>query len=98
MQVIDGVTAAGISAAYRVGLRSLTPEEVEHIKSLDRQLLERTTRALSRVRFADQLRYTIAQSTTTTDIRDALQGFDRDALEVYLLCTCLDTLAGKDNF
>lgn len=98
MQVIDAITAGGLAVAQRVALRSLTPEEIQQVRSLDRELLERARRTLSRVRFTDQLRYTIAQSTSTTDIRDALQGFDRDALEIYLLCTCLDTLAGKDDF
>jgi len=98
MEAMDSITATAIGIAQHVALRSINPEENANLKRLDQQMIKRSLRAIERIRFADQLRYTIPQSIVAADIRDTLQGINRDALEVYLLCTCLDTLAGKENY
>jgi hypothetical protein len=98
MEVMDMTTAAGISVAQRVAMRFLTKSEYKRIKEADRDLHKRAASAMSRIQFIDQLRYGIPQNLVPVDSKDTLQGFDRDGLEVYLLCTCLDTVAGKADY
>lgn len=95
---VDGTIHGGISVVQEVAFRILGRDELREIRQKDKNLLDRSVKVISRVRFADQLRFMMPLALIPTDIADTLDGFDRDALEVYLLCTCLDTLAGRDNY
>jgi len=85
MEAMDSITATAIGIAQHVALRSINPEENANLKRLDQQMIKRSLRAIERIRFADQLRYTIPQSIVAADIRDTLQGINRDALEVDII-------------
>ena len=98
LPVMDSATYGGISVAQLVAFRMLDKEESEKIGHRDKSFLDRLVRVISRINFTDHLRFKMPLSLVTTDIDDALEGFHRDDLELYLLCTCLDTLAGKDNY
>jgi len=98
LPIMDSATYGGISVARFVAFRMLSTEEIQEIGHRDKHFLDRLVRVMSRVHFTDHLRFKFPLSLVTTDINDALEGLHRDDLELYLLCTCLDTLAGKDNF
>ncbi|HCB01905.1 MAG TPA: hypothetical protein DEP19_05930 [Anaerolineae bacterium] len=98
LPIMDNATYGGISVARLVAFRMLDKEEIQEIGHRDKVFLDRLVRVISRVSFTDYLRFKMPLSLVTTDIDDALEGFHRDDLELYLLCTCLDTLAGKDNY
>jgi hypothetical protein len=91
--MIDAVTYGGLSVAHYVAFRPLSREEQEAIKRKEPHILSRASIATSRVSFIDEIRYSVQLDTT-----DSLQCMRIDDLELYLLCTCLDTLAGKDNY
>ena len=90
---MNWTTFASSSVAHRVAFRELTSEELSAIESKNVDMLDRVNKAMSRVIFIDELRY-----STQLDLTDLLQCHDRSTLETYLLCTCLDTLAGKDDY
>ncbi|MBK9925293.1 MAG: hypothetical protein IPP66_08360 [Anaerolineales bacterium] len=98
LPIMDSATYEGISVAHLVAFRILSVEEIRDIGHRDQAFFDRLVRVVSRVHFTDYLRFKAPSSLVTTDIDDALEGFHRNDLELYLLCTCLDTLAGKDNF
>ena len=91
---LDPTTFGGLSVAHYVGFHELGDEELLAVENKDTGLLDRACKVMSRVIFVDQLRY----SSQLEDLMDLLQGMDRSALETYLLCTCLDTLAGRDDY
>ncbi len=93
MKLLDSTTFGGLSVAHYVGLRELSDEELTTVESKDIGLLERAAKVMSRVLFIDELRY-----STHLDLTDVIQCMDRSALETYLLCTCLNTLAGRDDY
>lgn len=90
-------TYAGISVAHYVAMRKLDNSEIEKIvKQVEQSgeyLFERASRVMSRVSFVDEIRYSIQ-----LDLTDPIECIERGALETYLLCSCLDTLASKDNY
>lgn len=85
--------ASAISIAHQVSLRPVTPEEIAVIKNLDPDEAEVLSAVMSRLSFVDALRYELPM-----DAQDLTQGMDRDGLEVYLLCTCIDSLAGDARY
>lgn len=91
--MLDVTTFAGLSTAYYVALREITEDEHTRIKNVDKAILSKLSKVMSRVRFVDNLRYVIQLDTL-----GPIDGIDRDGLETYLLCTCLDTLAGKNDY
>lgn len=93
MKLLDSTTFGGLSVAHYIGLRELSDKELMAVESKDVGLLDRAVKVMSRVIFIDQLRY-----STQLDLTDFIQCMDRSALETYLLCTCLDTLAGRDDY
>lgn len=90
---MDATTFGGLSVAYYVAFRTLKAEEIEAIKQKGHDVLGRASMVMARVSFVDELRYSVPLHLT-----DLVQCLRRDDLETYLLCTCLDTLAGKDNY
>jgi hypothetical protein len=98
MEIHDGTTHGGLSVALTVAVRTLSADDVKNIAQADREILDRSLRVMSRIHFANHLRFGLPLSPITTDLEDAVYGYDRNDLEVYLLCTCLDTLAGHDNY
>ncbi len=74
-------------------MRSLSDAEIESIKRLDPVLLGRVSIVMSRIDFIDELRYSV-----NIDLTNIIECNHRNALETYLLCTCFDTLSGKDNY
>lgn len=90
-------TYAGISVARYVAMRNLDNSEIERIvKQVEQSgghLFEHASRVMSRVSFVDEIRYSIQ-----LDLTDTIECIERNALETYLLCSCLDTLASKDNY
>jgi len=90
---IDINTFGGLSVAHNVAMRSLSDSEIEAIKQKDPSLLERVSKVMSRINFTDELRYSV-----NIDLTDAMECNHRNALETYLLCTCFDTLSGKDDY
>ena len=93
MNFMDPTTFGGLSVAHYIALRELSEEELMAVESKDAGLLDRASNVMSRVTFIDELRY-----STPLDLTDVIQCMDRSALETYLLCTCLDTLAGRDDY
>ena len=81
---MNWTTFASSSVAHRVAFRELTSEELSAIESKNVDMLDRVNKAMSRVIFIDELRY-----STQLDLTDLLQCHDRSTLETYLLCTCL---------
>ncbi|MCZ2120655.1 MAG: hypothetical protein LC108_00145 [Anaerolineales bacterium] len=90
-------TYAGISVARYVAMRNLDTSEIDKIvKQVEKNggnLFERASRVMSRVGFVDKIRYSVP-----LDLTDHNECIERNALETYLLCTCLDTLASKDDY
>jgi hypothetical protein len=90
-------TYAGLSVARYVAMRNLDTSETERIikqvEQKEERLFERASRVMSRVSFVDEIRYTIQ-----LDLTDQIECMERNALETYLLCSCLDTLASKDDY
>jgi len=92
---------AGISVARYVAMQNLDTTEIEKIKQSEIERIEkkegslfkRASRVMSRVSFVDEIRYDIS-----LDLTDTFECIERNALETYLLCTCLDSLAGKDDY
>ncbi len=93
LKTIDATTFGGLSVAHYVAMKELSADEIKAIQQKDRELLERVSLVMSRVSFVDELRYSVS-----LDLGDLIQCIRRDALEIYLLCTCLDTLAGRANY
>lgn len=98
LPLYDGPTFGGISVAHTIAIRALSADEVQRISQNHKELLDRSVRVMSRIHFTNHLRFSLPLNFMTIDIDDAIQGYDRDDLEIYLLCTCLDTLAGQDNY
>ncbi len=92
-EFIDATTFGALSVAHYVAMRKPLNSELEAIEQKDRNTLGRVCQVMSRVSFVDELRYSVQ-----LDLSDLIQCMDRNALETYLLCTCFDTLAGKDNY
>jgi len=86
-------TAAALSIAVRVGLRPLTPNQIAAIEGIEPESAEPLSAVISRLRFIDALRYELPM-----DPQNIAQAIDRDALETYLLCTCLDSLAADQPY
>jgi len=86
-------TYAGLSIARYVAMRNLDTSEIERIKKEEPSLFERASRVMSRVSLIDEIRYDVQ-----LDLTDVIECQERNALETYLLCTCLDTLSGKDDY
>jgi hypothetical protein len=86
-------TFGALSVAHYVALRELGDSEIEAIRQNDSNTLARVSKVMSRISFVDELRYSVQ-----LDLTDMFQCMNRNALETYLLCTCFDTLSGKDNY
>jgi hypothetical protein len=91
--ILDPTTYAGLSVAHYVAYRNLTDDEYASVKGINPSVLAKASGVMSRLSFVDELRYIYK-----FDESDLIQCIHLDALEVYLLCTCLDTLAGKENY
>lgn len=90
---IDGISALNIGNAEYSAFRKLRTSEYEFARTAPAELSPQSTKAMIRLGFTNRLRYSY-----DLDITDVLEERDRSSLEVYLLCTCLDTLAGKEDF
>lgn len=90
---IDINTFGGLSVAHNVAMRPLSDSEITAIKQKDPHLLERVSKVMNRISFVDELRYSVH-----IDLTNPTECNHRNALETYLLCTCFDTLSGKDNY
>jgi hypothetical protein len=90
---MDMTTYGGLSVAQYVAFRSITEDEISLVKHKPPYLLGRVSNTMSRLSFVDDLRYFYR-----FDELDKWQCMKINELEVYLLCTCLDTLAGKNNY
>lgn len=91
--MLDPTAFGAISVAHSVLMGPVTPTQVETIRAMSPNALESVSAVMSRVRFVEELRY-----STPLDRLDLVQCMHRDALETYLLCTCLDTLAGANDY
>lgn len=91
--LLDARTYGGLSVAVYVAYRRPTDDEFNTIKNMPPALHKRARSAMSRLNFVDDLRYSYQFDET-----DYMQCINIADLETYLLCTCLDTLSGRDNY
>ena len=91
--LMDTTTYGGLSVARYVAFRNLSEQEIQNVKSNPAHLLDKASSTMSRISFVDELRYIYRFDET-----DVWQCMNINDLELYLLCTCLDTLAGKENY